>query len=93
VPPEADDPARQLSGDPAALLLDCCPRGGMSDALDRVVVMGDDRPLLPDSKVNAAGGLFGRCDKLTTTVEATRRGCPQRAVGLGDHVSTWGADR
>ena len=28
----------------------------MSDALDRVVVMGDDGPLLADAKVDAAAG-------------------------------------
>jgi hypothetical protein len=57
VPAGADDPARQLPGDPATVLLGFCPRGGMGDPLDGVVVVGDDRPLLPDAKVDPAAGV------------------------------------
>ena len=83
-PRGADDPARQLSDDPATMLLDC-PRGGLSDALGRVVVMGDDRPLLPDSKVDpaAAPGLAGDVRGLRDD-GGDRHEQPSAMLGEGD---------
>ena len=57
VPSGADNAAGSLPGDPATLGVGLHPGGGMGDALDRVVVVGDDGPFVADAKVDAAAGL------------------------------------
>jgi peptidoglycan hydrolase-like protein with peptidoglycan-binding domain len=54
MPSGADDAAGSLPGDPAALEVGLRPWGGMRDAFDRVVIVGDDRPLGPDAKIDTA---------------------------------------
>src|SRR5512132_1160876 len=37
--------------------------------------------------------ICGRCDKMTTTVEADTSSLTSTCIGLRDQVSAWGADR
>src|SRR6266498_5484702 len=50
----ADGAAGDLPGNPAPLLLELLAGGGMRHPLDRVITMGDDRPLGADAKINPA---------------------------------------
>src|SRR6266540_2733239 len=54
VPARPDDPARQLPSNPALLRGKFGPWCGVGNALDRTVAVGDDRPLLPNAKVDTA---------------------------------------
>jgi hypothetical protein len=62
----AGQAAGHLPREAAALLVSHDPRVGMGNPLDRVVTMGDDRPLATDAKVDPAAGirLGGRAGRL-----------------------------
>jgi hypothetical protein len=79
-----DDAAGALPGDPAALLVSFRPWGGMGDALDRVVVVGDDRPLGADAKVDPTPcsrlGVRGCWQTIAWTETTSRSPCSDRVI-------------